>query len=139
MIRIITLIMASIICDLAQAEQWSCNDNSSRLIDDGEVQVCGTSTDNTVETAKAWAFHEAHMEFWRMCMASSTCKGYEVSMTPGRMECTEKPYRGLIYKSRWTCKRSVTFTIDRSKRPCDENGKERFKGCPMNRMPFDGV
>lgn len=132
------LISGLILIDFAHAD-WVCNDHNSELNDDGEITICGQSTDNTVDAAKKWSFHEAHMEFWRLCMASNTCKGYEVSIVPERMDCVEKPFNGLIYKSRWTCKRSVRFIIDRSGHKCDETGRDMFKGCPMNRMPFDGV
>lgn len=138
--RIILIVLACLLYDRALAD-WACDSNNTVLNDDGEVTVCGQGKGMDAEEAKKEAFHAAHLEFWRLCQASSTCKGYEVSLNPERMECTEKTIKYVSYygPSRWTCKRSIRFMVDRSKRPCDENGRDRYKGCPMNKMPFDGV
>jgi hypothetical protein len=135
--RTILVLFILILADFARAD-WVCADHASVLKDDGEITICGEAWGMGSDEAKKWAFHQAHLEFWRMCMASSTCKGYEVSIVPGRMECSKvkAKFKDYLGREKWACKRAVTFVIDRSKEQCRENLNHP---CQMNRMPDDGV
>lgn len=138
--RFILILMTILVTFKAQAkEDWFCTQESSGLVDEGEVKACGTAHSFDEGIAKAKALTEARREFWRLCMASDTCKGYPVSIIPGRTTCETRkgPKSDYIANEydRYTCTRMVTFIVDTSARQCDPNGKERFKGCPMNEFP----
>lgn len=137
--RALLSLLSSLSLDAAQAD-WVCDSNTSKMnnSDGTGVTVCGSGVGPKIDDAKARALHEAHMEFWRLCMISASCKGYPVSIIPQRTECEEKNKRTGSY-TRFSCRRSFTFIIDRSARQCDEDGRDMFRGCPMNQMPFDGV
>lgn len=138
MIRFLILVIGILMFDRAIAkETWFCTEEASQLSGNGDLKACGKGLGATEQIARQRAFHEAHMEFWKLCQASSTCKGYQVSIVPGRETCEEKksPPTGYIEYTRWTCYRMLTFIVDRSKAPCDERGKDMFHGCPMNQRP----
>lgn len=135
--RLILILMVLIATTTAQADSgWFCAHETSKLEGD-DLKACGTGTGASEMIARKDAFYEAHLEFWHLCQLSDNCRGYPVSIIPGRTVCAEKksPPTGYTEYFRWRCERMLTFIVDRSNRPCEPNGRERFKGCKMNDMP----
>lgn len=96
-------------------ESWFCTDEASEVRGDS-VKACGLGYGRNEGEARADAFYAARLEFWRLCHLSDTCKGFNVSVTPGRISCEESHEKVSAYDfghRSWSCARLLTFTVDR--------------------------
>lgn len=97
---ILSLFMFSSVAD---ADDWICKSESSQLVD-GALHACGIGEGKDENEARAKAFENARAEFLRVCGASDTCKGRQVSVEPKRTTC-EMQAKGN------RCYRMVVFSI----------------------------
>lgn len=105
-----------LLVDLATADEWLCKREASQMEGDA-VKACGIGYGINEAEARRRAFYAAQLEFWRLCHISSNCKGHDVSVEPGRLECVERalPATSLENYKKWTCHRLLTFTVDKTK------------------------
>lgn len=82
---------------------WFCTERAVVRQDD-VYKVCGVSSSPLEPTARLEALANAKREFVSVCDADSGCLGHEVTLTPGRTECSQ----GLIG---YTCRRLLVFRV----------------------------
>ena len=87
----------------AKMDQWVCTTESSQRIGN-TVHACGVANGKDENEARALAFDNAKLEFFKICDSSADCRGHELKVDPARTTCE-------AIDSGFKCFRMVSFAI----------------------------
>lgn len=92
---------------------WFCDEASSQRI--GQIyQVCGVAKNKDEQVARQQALDAAFTEFATLCEKDDTCRGFETSVDPQRVDC--KKINGES-----ECRRMVEIEVSRKKKMAGVN------------------